>query len=313
MEKSPKQISYEERIYHIQDFIGSHLDQELNLEKLAQISAFSPFHFHRIFKSITGETLYDFIQRVRLEKSCAMLSSNPDLKMINIAMACGFSVPSSFSKAFKSHYGISPSEYRECNSRNRINKSKNGTYYGKSGKEAPPSDAYISDKELGKLFTRRKRMNVKIEELPRYRIAYMRRIGPYGSNNKQLMQQFKKWAITRDLLNEYSIILGIAHDDPEVTQPEKCRYDTCIVIPDDYKLEKNINENNLPGGKYAILNTKHTPEAIGIAWNDLFQFWLPDSGWMIDGRPVFERYLGITKDIEFEPVICEICVPVRKL
>ena len=113
MEKSRQRIIYEQRIFCVQDYITDNLDLELSTEKLARLAAFSPFHFHRIFKAIAGETLYDFIQRVRLEKSCIFLSLNHNMKITNIALDCGFSTPSAFSKAFKQYYGISPSDYRK--------------------------------------------------------------------------------------------------------------------------------------------------------------------------------------------------------
>ncbi len=310
MKKSRKRLVYEQRIYRVQDYISTHFDQELNLEKLAQISAFSPFHFHRIFKAIAGETLYDFIQRIRLEKSCAMLSSDNDMRIIDIALCCGFSTPSSFSKAFKQRYNISPSEWRNGDYRKNSNSGKqisnNGTYESKTGKEKHSPAGYSRENDLEQ--NRRKKMNVKIEVFPEYRIAYMRQIGPYGPDNVQLMEKLKKWAAARELLAESAIILGIAHDDPDITPPEKCRYDCCIVIPDDYKPESNINENKLPGGRYAVYQVKHTAADIGNAWNDIFSVWLPDSGYQIDDRPIFERYAGT-----MEEVTCEICIPVKAL
>ena len=103
------------------------------------------------------------------------------------------------------------------------------------GKEPDSPIAYKSGTDSNYLRDRRKKMNVKIEKLPEYRIAYMRQIGPYGPGNAQVMEKLKKWAMTRELLTESAIILGIAHDDPEITPSEKCRYDACIVIPDVYK------------------------------------------------------------------------------
>ena len=314
MRKSANRIVYEQRVYRVQDYISAHLDRKLNLSRLASISAISPFHFHRIFKSVAGETVYDFVQRLRLEKSCRMLSSDDSQKIIHIAFCCGFSTPSSFSKAFKQQYRMSPSEYRNRRNHTGTLKSKNGKPVGKAGKEKTfPVHYPITDVELESLYNRRKKMNVRIETLPEYRIAYMRRIGAYGEGNFQLMRELKKWAITRDLLNDSSVILGLAHDDPAVTPPQNCRYDTCIVIPDDYELEKNINESRLPGGKYAIIPVEHTAEAIGKIWNDIFTVWLPDSGYLIDDRPIFERYTGTAKETKLEPEKCEICIPVKKV
>lgn len=317
MGKSRNHQGHKQDIYKVQDYICTHLDQELNLAKLAKIAAFSPFHFHRLFKTVAGETLNSFIQRTRLEKACAMLSSKSDMKIIYIAASCGFSTPSSFSKSFKKHFNISPSEYRDSHSHNNFNsapqKSKNGTPKSNIDKETVTPTEYISDSELTELISRRKEMNVKIEKLPEYRIAYMRKIGPYGNNNIQLMQELKKWAITRDLLVESSIILGIAHDDPQVTPVENCRYDSCVVLSDEYELEKNINEAVLPGGEYAIFSTEYTAEAVAQTWNEIFSIWLPDSTYQIDERPVFERYIGASTDINIQPETCEICIPVKRL
>lgn len=318
MKKSSKRIKYEQRIFRVQDYICTHLDEELALEKLARIAAFSPFHFHRIFKSIAGETLFDFIQRVRLEKASLLLLSDPDKQIIDIALSHGYSTPSSFAKAFKKYYGTSPSEFRNEGFQKKSNigkeNSKNGTHNSKTGKESDSFLLYSDHTNLETLYDRRDQMNVKVEKLPEYRIAYMRNIGPYGPANAALMESLKKWAQARELLTKESVILGIAHDNPEMTPPEKCRYDCCIVIPDDYKLESTINENRLPGGKYALYGVKHTPEDIMRAWNDLFTVWLPDSGYQIDDRPVFERYSGTNRENQIiEPDKIEICIPVKPL
>lgn len=301
---------YNQRIYKAQDYICAHLDQKLNLERLAEVSAFSPFHFHRIFKKIAGETLFSFIQRIRLEKSCAMLTSRQKTKIISIALRCGFSTSSAFSKSFKKHYKISPTEYRDYYS---LKKSKNGILDSNIGGETAYSNEYISVSELESLYRRRNNMDVRIENIPEYRIAYMRQIGPYGPNNIQLMQKLKKWAISRDLLNDSATILGIAHDNPEVTPPNNCRYDCGIVLSETYDLEQGINETTLPGGKYAIFSLEHTAEALLKAWNEIFSTWLPDSKYQISARPVFERYTGSTVDVKIEPDFCELCIPIERV
>ncbi|MBI9102479.1 MAG: AraC family transcriptional regulator [Spirochaetales bacterium] len=310
MKKIESEIIYKQKVFQIQDYIDTHLDQNLSLSRISKISAFSPFHFHRIFKKVSGETCNDFIQRVRVEKACSMLTSNADLKIINIALCTGFSTPSSFSKAFKKYTNMTPSVYRKKYS---LIKGKNGTFNDKEGKEAQSPGGYISDNDLESLYIRRKEMNVKIEEIGKNRIAYMRQIGPYGTDNIQLMQRLKKWAVTRNLLSDSTIILGIAHDDPKVTPLEKCRYDTCIVIPEEYELESNINETRIPGGKYGIMAVEHTSEAIAEGWEIIFSQWLPESGYQLDDRPIFERYTGGSVYTNIEPKTCEICIPVRKL
>lgn len=150
-------------------------------------------------------------------------------------------------------------------------------------------------------------MNITVETLPKYRIAYVRQVGPYGPNNIQAMEKLKKWAVERKLLTETAILLGISQDNPETTLPENCRYDACIVISNDFHLEDDsIYEGELSGGKYVICKVKHTAEDIQKAWAEIFPA-LQNRGYQMDNRPIFERYIvGMLKND-----YCEICVPVK--
>lgn len=149
-------------------------------------------------------------------------------------------------------------------------------------------------------------MNIKIETLPKYRIAYMRRIGPYGSANNQTMEKLKNWAKANNLFPKSSIILGISHDNPETTLPENCRYDVGIVISNDYQIDDSVEESEFSGGKYAIFKVKHTAEDIQKAWSEIFSM-LPNSGFQIDDRPIFERYIEEMVSNHY----CEICIPIK--
>jgi len=146
-----------------------------------------------------------------------------------------------------------------------------------------------------------------IENMPAYRIAYIRQIGPYGMNNVQTMEELKRWAKFNNLLNDESIILGIAQDNPETTKPENCRYDTCVVVSNDYSvMGSEVIEGNIVGGKYAVFKIHHTAEAVRAAWTDFF-LELLRLGYQIDeARPIIERY--IAKMVNNHQ--CEICVPV---
>ena len=297
------------KVYSIQDYIGTHLDEELTVRELAGKAALSVFHFHRMFKEAAGETPYDFIQRKRLERACILLSSRPEMKIIDVALESGFATPSAFSRAFRNFYRVTPSEFRKNNS---FKNSRNGTGAGSSGKESFSADGYISDANLAQLYHRRKKMNARIEVLPSYRIAYMRSLGPYGEANRAVMQRLKKWALTRDLLNESSLILGIARDDPDITPADKCRYDTCLVIPENFRTDGEVGESKLPGGLYGVFPVEHSARAIAKAWEEIFSAWLPGSGYRIDGRPFFERYIGGTVGTSVEPLSCDICIPLER-
>jgi len=150
-------------------------------------------------------------------------------------------------------------------------------------------------------------MDILIEKMPAYRIAYIRQIGPYGINNVQTMEKLKKWAKFNHLFNDESIILGIAQDNPETTKPEKCRYDTCIVVSTAYSATDGyVREGNIDGGKYAVFIINHTADAVQKAWIDIFPELLRQGYQFDEARPIIERYIVQMINNHY----CEICVPV---
>ncbi|MBY9080807.1 GyrI-like domain-containing protein [Paenibacillus sp. HN-1] len=154
-------------------------------------------------------------------------------------------------------------------------------------------------------------MNLKVEPLPPCRIAYVRQTGPYGSANAVAMEKVKEWARGQQLLDGSAVLFGIPQDNPQTTPPEQCRYDACIVIPEDYAIadsagDASIHEDHFSGGKYAVCVISHTAEAIGQAWTEIFKS-LHTSGLQLDyNKPIIERYKGEL----LEDGWCEICVPV---
>ena len=150
-------------------------------------------------------------------------------------------------------------------------------------------------------------MDIMIEKIPAYKIAYIRQIGPYGINNVQTMEKLKKWAKSNYLFNDESIIFGIAQDNPETTKPENCRYDTCIVVSNDYSVTDDyVREGDIVGGKYAVFKINHTAEAVQKAWSDIFPELLRQGYRFDEVRPIIERYIVKMVNNHY----CEICVPV---
>lgn len=120
---------YKNRINRVFQFIDKNLDSDLSLNRISEIALFSPFHFHRIFKFITSETLNEYMSRQKIEKAALDLL-HKNITSTEIAHKYGFSDNSSFSRAFKKKFEISPTEFKKQNP-NRYSKirqieSKNG-------------------------------------------------------------------------------------------------------------------------------------------------------------------------------------------
>src|SRR6185436_19932594 len=81
---------YDRRVNRVIDHIREHLADELPLAALARLAAFSPFHFHRVFRAVTGETVAGFVHRLRIEKAAAALRDHPGRAVLEIALDHGF-------------------------------------------------------------------------------------------------------------------------------------------------------------------------------------------------------------------------------
>jgi DNA gyrase inhibitor GyrI len=145
-----------------------------------------------------------------------------------------------------------------------------------------------------------------IETFPNYRLAYIRRIGKYGIENKEIMEKIKSWAKEKQLLNDEAIIFSIMQDNPQTTPLEKCRYDACIVISKDFEIDNNVKECEFIGRKFAVFKIIHTTEEIQKAYMEIFPKIIKE-GFKIASEPILERYSVKMVENGF----CEICVPVE--
>jgi AraC family transcriptional regulator len=309
---------YVRRVNRVLDYIRAHRGEELSLEQLASVASFSPFHFHRVFKSVVGENLREHIQRTRVEHAANTLVTRPHADILEVALESGFNSASAFARAFRERFGMSASAWRRActpGSKPGEPESKPGMADRKPGEAAAPGDAddaFTSGDDAGD--AKEKTMDVKIETLPSYRVAYMRHIGPYApAGISDVWHRLARWAGPRDLWSAERVCLGITHDNPHVTEPSKCRYDAALVVPAGFTATGDVNVIDVPGGKYAIARFVGKPWEIGAVWDRLFGEWLPPSGYQPDDRPMFERYRGEAFDKASGNFTCDVCAPVRPL
>ena len=307
-------LVYELRVNRVIDHVRAHLADELTLAGLARVAAFSPFHFHRIFAAIVGETLFAFIHRQRIEKAAGALLRQPDATILEVALDHGFSSAATFARAFRAHFGMSATEWRREGAerwRERRRRERNpGKPFRKGRNETrarPGETSRKTPKEAS--------MNVQVRMLPAYHVAYMRYVGPYGPRGiPELWAKLRTWMEARDLSLETTIRLGVAYDDPHITAAEQCRYDACVVVPEDFPTDRGVNVTNLAAGRYAVCEFRGSADEIQGAWERIFGSWLPASGYQPDDRPCIEVYRGRpAADGEPRMFSCDLCLPVRPL
>ncbi len=314
---------YTARINRVIDYIERHIDEELRLETLARVANFSPYHFHRIFAALMGETLNQFINRLRLGRALAALVQNPKTSITEIALDCGFSSSATFARAFKEKYGISASEWRQNKSKICKTESNVDQPIRRYSKAFQVSSMYIDP--VTKQQTWRINMkqgsslkaDVHIRELPEMNVAYVRHIGPFAGDEQlfdRLWSKLCTWAAARNLLDvENNTFLSVYYDDPDLTEESKLRVDVCLTVPQGTPVEGEIGTMTLPGGKYAMAKFVLDADQFRDAWAAVYAGWFPESGYQPDDRPPFELYHNDPKQHPEGKHIVEICAPVKPL
>ena len=221
----PKAI-YTNRINRAIDYMLVHLDESPSLDELSRAACFSSFHFHRIFRAITGETVKFLSNRLRLEKAARLLKYSKN-SATHIALESGFSSSSTFSRSFKQYFGITPNEYRKSG---MIKNSK-------ICKEFFPIDEYIIPMSTEQL---RNKFPVEIKEFPQRQVAFIRVMNAYQEN--RVLNAFSRmvnWAKEMGLY-ETETIFGMSLDDPLVTPKDKNCYEVCLTIPKSINLDQDL-------------------------------------------------------------------------
>jgi AraC family transcriptional regulator len=291
---------YVGRINRVLDYVRQNSAGDLRLETVARVANFSPYHFHRTFKAIVGETLNDYVRRLRAQRAAGKLIHNPTMTITEIAIACGYSSPSSFAREFRRQFGVSASQFRE-----------GGTASLEHFRDELVERGYVMQSrhpERTKMVFR-----VEVREEPPRHVAYIRHVGNY-SEIGGAFGRLARWAGPRGLFRHPETrMLAVYHDSPDVTPAEKLRSDACITVPEGTKVKRDIGVMSLPGGTYATAYVEIDATQYGEAWDRLFSDWLPQSGYQPDDRPCYEIYLNDPAKHPKGLHIVEICEPVRPL
>lgn len=322
-EKSRLREEYALRINRVIDYIEGNLDQELTLDKLAEVACFSRYHFHRVFSAMVGEKLGQFIQRVRLERAAARLIQNPRKSVTEIAFEHGFSSSAVFARAFKEAFGMSAGQWRSRGGGNIGNTESNGSKsVSNIGKEPAVPSLYIE----GDVTTQTWRIAMKekpqfqgdvvVRDVPETQVAYIRHIGPYAGNAtlfQGLMGRIMAWAGPRNLIRPGMKLLTIYYDDPSITDESKLRIDVCITVPKGTPTGGEIGTMVIPGGKNAVARFELSVDQFADAWNAVYGEWMRQSGYQPDDRPCYEVSLNDPRQHPEGKHIIEIYAPVKPL
>ncbi|MGG3674782.1 GyrI-like domain-containing protein [Bacillus nitratireducens] len=294
MESSQSRNEYLRRVYKVQDYIESHINDSLSIEDLANVAGFSKFHFHRIFKGMMDEPLSRYVNRLKLERATHLFTYRTDMTITDIAYYFGFTDSAVFSRTFKSYYGVSPSQYRNHNSKNCKDVSEDSQY-----------------NECKKV-----RGEVEIVTADKVNVAYIRHVGTYKDLAIDFPKMIEKLFHYASEQNYHAFedtkVLTIYHDHHEFTEDYHLRTSLCITIPNDSAVEtSDIGIMVIPSGKYAVGHFEIFQDEYKGAWDFLYGEWLPNSGYKPRDSYPFEMYKNDPRQYPENKHIVDIYVPIE--
>ena len=274
-------LDYSRRIERVIDHIGAHLDEPLDLERLAAVACFSPYHFHRIYRAVTGETVADALRRLRFNRAAGeLVEGHP--AVATVARRAGYGSVAAFARAFRSGYGIAPAAYR------------------RQGRLVPPSPIPTA--------TETAMYDVSVRDLQPVRLAALRHTGSYLEIGTTFERLFA-WAVGRGLMGPQTRAIGVYYDDPDGTPAHALRSDAGLAVGPDVALDDGLRIVEVPGGRHAVLHHQGPYAELNKAYRWLYREWLPKSGEQCADRPIFEEYLNNPRTLPPEQWLTDICLP----
>lgn len=266
------------------DYIDQNLDEDLTLNKIASIGSYSPFHFHRLFRAYTTETLNEYITRKRIEKIASILIRDKSKKISDLSFSYGFSSNSTLTKTFKKIYDISPSKFsRLSHSRyDKIIKSKNGQRFERF-------EEYICHINNLKEWID---MNatVIVKEVEPLKMVYVNHIGVQGLD--QAFYNIIDWVVKKKLRSEQDIkVIRIYKDSFKITPADKVRMEIGVPIEEEVKTEQDIHYKEIYVKRCIIGSFEINMDEFEKAWSSMF-IWMNENGY----KPREDRPFEIIKN-----------------
>jgi AraC family transcriptional regulator len=288
------QMNHYERINRIKQYIREHLDEALNREELARLAGFSVPHFHRIFTAHVGENITAYVRRARLEQAARQLLVN-ELSITIIALDSGYETHSSFCKAFKQHFGVSPTEFRELK---------------------PMAAAHLINRRM--LFNRKEfvMQPQEIRTLPEMKVLYARAsevmTGPaFQTANQEAFNKLMAYVSAHHLTAQVRHWIAIYPDEPEIGK--EVRFDAGVIFVEGVEAAatEGLAYQTLPAGRWAIFRHVGPYDTLWQTWQAIYRDWLPTSGHELRDALPFEDYVDDPSQVAPEQLRTDIYVPIQ--
>lgn len=265
------------------DYILAHLEEPISIEDVANQLSFSKYYFCRMFKEETGEGVYSFIKRLKVEQSAIDLKLQKDKRITDIGLDYGYSA-SNYSSLFKEHYQLSPNDYRKSLEGSTIS----NPFYPQNQEVLDTFEDY--------------QKKVELKELNDLYVIYERMLGNYA----ELKSSWSALVEENAYYDDTTVMIEKFYNDPAVAIDGHSICDLCFTLNEEIK-EKNTMV--ITGGTYAIYPYKGQIEDIFRVMQGFFRIWLPESSYQMREKYGLTIYRKI--DWENDYVQLDMCIPVE--
>ena len=272
-----------QRLHRVTDYIHDHLADELDLATLAEVACMSPYHWHRTYHAVFGETIAHTVRRIRLQRAGGYLA-NSSASVSDVARRCGYPNVQSFSRAFRASHGVSPLQFRKLGRHTEFTRE--------------------ADHPTGPQF------DVVVRDVPTVLVAGLEHRGPYMLIGKAF-ETSRVQFVAQQLMRDDTRWLAVYFDDPAALEEKHLRSRAGLSLPEGARAELPLQPFELGGGPCAVLRYRGPYSSMHAAYRWLYGPWLLASGYEAANLPVFEEYLNSPHDTAPADLLTDIFLPLK--
>ena len=287
---SPRDNGYVRRFTRVIEYIYANLDEDPDLATLAEVAALSPSHWHRVWQSTYGESIFATVKRLRLHRAAGDLAYT-DLALPVVAKRAGYGSLEAFSRSFKQAYGQTPTAYRSSVSSRRVQPANGGAPLPKLKGPAPMHD-------------------VSVKTLPSETLVVLPHRGAYMEIGKAFETLFGI-LVSRQLVGRIGAMKALYYSDPTHVAEDDLQSAAGAVINGSFPVDDPLEKRETRAGDYAVLRYKGPYADMKWAYEWLYGEWLTQSGREPDDAPCLEVYLNNPRDTAPADLLTDICLPLK--
>ncbi|MCF4099122.1 AraC family transcriptional regulator [Maritalea mediterranea] len=278
---SQQQISYRKRIDRVVNYIYDHLDEPIDLQHLADVACMSPYHWHRVYRAIQGETIAATVKRLRLHRAAGQLAQSK-ISIEEIAERSGYCSLAAFTRAFTQVYGQPPAQYRRAGSHTRLQSA--------------------IERGEGQLFP------VEIKTIEPMTLIGLPHQGDY-MNIGRVFEPVFGWMGQAGLLPQMRHAMATYYDDPDSVPEADLRSFAGAVFAATVDVPDHFESRTIEGGRYAVLRYRGAYAEMSTAYRWLYGTWLNNSGVELRDAPCVEDYLNNPREVAPSELLTDIYMP----